>query len=154
MAIACLRLFTVPPLPALPERSVPRFFLRMALATLFCAPVPYFREDFFLAGMLNLLRFELVLGSADLFPRSFTISLVFVFLSQPAQHVRGFLQRRFSPSFRDFGNIFACVVDNFGQHALQLGRGSFSLNRLSPGIATHGRNEITAFPMNCLREGL
>src|SRR5207253_2522181 len=33
IAIACSRLFTLPPLPPLPERSVPRFFRRMALAT-------------------------------------------------------------------------------------------------------------------------
>jgi hypothetical protein len=33
MAMACLRLVTLPPLPPFPLRSVPRFRLRMALAT-------------------------------------------------------------------------------------------------------------------------
>ena len=44
MAMACLRLFTRPPLP-LPERSVPRFLLRMALATVLLAPLLYLRRD-------------------------------------------------------------------------------------------------------------
>src|SRR4051812_37223154 len=52
MAIACLRLFTLPPLPALPERSVPLFLRRIALATVLLAPLPYRRLlDFFLAGI-------------------------------------------------------------------------------------------------------
>src|SRR5262249_20567244 len=38
MAIACLRLSTVPPLPPLPDFSVPRFLPRIALATVFEAP--------------------------------------------------------------------------------------------------------------------
>jgi hypothetical protein len=60
MAIACLRLFTLPPLPALPERSEPRFRLRIALSTLFSAAFPYFlpsdRRDFvlFFAAILIL----------------------------------------------------------------------------------------------------
>ncbi len=37
--MACLRLFTRPPLPALPELSVPRFLLRIALATVLLAPL-------------------------------------------------------------------------------------------------------------------
>jgi hypothetical protein len=55
MAMACLRLFTVPPLPPLPDLSVPRFSLRMALATDLPAALPYFlppdflREPFFAA---------------------------------------------------------------------------------------------------------
>jgi len=48
MAIACLRLFTLPPLPPLPERKVPLFFRRIALATLLPAPLLYFRPDDFL----------------------------------------------------------------------------------------------------------
>jgi hypothetical protein len=56
MAIACFRLFTLPPLPRLPEPSVPLFFLRIALATLLLAAFPYFRprdltELFLFAGM-------------------------------------------------------------------------------------------------------
>ena len=53
MAIACLRLFTVPPLPPGPDLSVPRFLRRMALATVFSAARPYFRvPDFLLAFFL------------------------------------------------------------------------------------------------------
>ena len=52
IAIACLRLFTLPPLPPLPERSVPLFFRRIALATVLLAPLPYRRRlDFFFAGI-------------------------------------------------------------------------------------------------------
>lgn len=57
MAMACLRLFTRPPLPPLPERRVPRFLLRMALATVLLAPLPYLRRDAdFLAAIVLLLR--------------------------------------------------------------------------------------------------
>src|ERR1700721_1222069 len=41
IAIACLRLVTLPPLPPLPERSVPRFSRRIALFTLLPAALPY-----------------------------------------------------------------------------------------------------------------
>jgi hypothetical protein len=43
MAIACFRLVTFPPFPPLPERSVPRFSRRMALATDLAAALPYLR---------------------------------------------------------------------------------------------------------------
>jgi hypothetical protein len=43
IAIACLRLFTLPPLPPLPERSVPFFFLCIALSTDLPAALPYLR---------------------------------------------------------------------------------------------------------------
>jgi hypothetical protein len=43
IAMACLRLLTLPPLPLLPDLSVPCLRLRMALATLLLAPFPYFR---------------------------------------------------------------------------------------------------------------
>src|ERR1700722_5483940 len=47
IAMACLRLVTLPPLPPLPERSVPSFSRRMALSTLLPAALPYFvRPDF------------------------------------------------------------------------------------------------------------
>jgi hypothetical protein len=42
MAIACLRLFTVPPFPPLPDFRVPRFRRLMALFTDLPAAVPYF----------------------------------------------------------------------------------------------------------------
>lgn len=47
MAMACLRLFTRPPFPPLPDLSVPLFLRRIALATVFPAAFPYLREDFF-----------------------------------------------------------------------------------------------------------
>src|ERR1700681_3720441 len=62
MAIACLRLVTLPPLPPWPERSVPRFSRCRALLTLLPAALPYLvRPDFlrdlepFLAAMRILL---------------------------------------------------------------------------------------------------
>src|SRR5271155_3585562 len=61
MAMACLREWTVPPLPPLPDFSVPRFSRCMARSTLFAAAGPYLRlrdflfaEDFF-AGTFALL---------------------------------------------------------------------------------------------------
>jgi hypothetical protein len=45
MAMACLRLFTRPPLPPLPERNVPLFLLRIALATVLLAPLLYLCRD-------------------------------------------------------------------------------------------------------------
>src|SRR2546423_15301042 len=47
MAIACLRLFTFPPLPPRPERSVPFFRRRIALSTRLLADFPYFRPPLF-----------------------------------------------------------------------------------------------------------
>jgi hypothetical protein len=41
MAMACLRLVTLPPFPPLPERRVPFFRRRIALLTVFCAALPY-----------------------------------------------------------------------------------------------------------------
>jgi hypothetical protein len=56
MAMDCLRLFTRPPLPPLPERRVPRFLLRMALATVLPAPLLYLRRDAdFLPAIIALL---------------------------------------------------------------------------------------------------
>jgi hypothetical protein len=47
-----LRLFTLPPLPPFPDRSVPLFLRRIALATVFPAALPYLRRlDFFFVGM-------------------------------------------------------------------------------------------------------
>lgn len=40
--MACLRLFTVPPFPPLPDLSVPFFSRCIALSTLFPAAFPYF----------------------------------------------------------------------------------------------------------------
>ena len=52
IAMACLRLFTFPPLPPLPDLSVPLFLRRIALATVLLAPLPYLRLlDFFFAGI-------------------------------------------------------------------------------------------------------
>jgi len=41
MAMACSRLVTRPPLPPFPERNVPRFLRRIALATRLLAALPY-----------------------------------------------------------------------------------------------------------------
>jgi hypothetical protein len=56
MAIACFRLFTLPPWPDLPRRRVPPLRRRIALFTLLLAPLLYFRpldlrEDAFFAAM-------------------------------------------------------------------------------------------------------
>jgi hypothetical protein len=58
IAIACLRLFTFPPLPPRPLLSVPFLRRRIALSTRLLAALPYFRPpdffrlvDFFLAAM-------------------------------------------------------------------------------------------------------
>ncbi len=53
IATACFRLFTFPPLPLFPERRVPLFSRRIALATVLLAALPYFLdfELFLRAGM-------------------------------------------------------------------------------------------------------
>jgi hypothetical protein len=56
MAIACFRIFTLPPWPDLPRRRVPLLRRRIALFTLLLAPLLYFRpldfrEDVFFAAM-------------------------------------------------------------------------------------------------------
>jgi len=43
IAMACLRLVTLPPFPLLPLLSVPFFFRRIALSTRLLAALPYFR---------------------------------------------------------------------------------------------------------------
>jgi hypothetical protein len=48
IAIACLRLFTAPPLPPFPERRVPFFSRRTALSTALPAALPYLRPLDFL----------------------------------------------------------------------------------------------------------
>lgn len=60
MAMACLRLFTVPPLPPFPDFKEPFFFRWRALLTDLLADLPYFRlpllwpllELFFFAGII------------------------------------------------------------------------------------------------------
>ena len=47
MAIAWARLFTLPPLPPGPPLSVPRLCRRIALATVFEAPLEYLRAATF-----------------------------------------------------------------------------------------------------------
>src|SRR5205809_1942431 len=51
--MACLRLFTLPPFPPFPLRSVPRFLLRIALATSLLALGLYLRLPDFLAAILD-----------------------------------------------------------------------------------------------------
>lgn len=57
MAIACFLFFTLPPLPSGPERKVPFFLRRIALATVFPAPLPYLRRLFFLGGIVAVLNY-------------------------------------------------------------------------------------------------
>jgi hypothetical protein len=59
MAIACSRLFTLPPCPDFPRRRVPFLRRRMALSTLLLAPLLYFRrlvfrEELFFVAMTDL----------------------------------------------------------------------------------------------------
>lgn len=54
IAIACFRLFTVPPFPPGPELSVPFFSLRIALATVLPAAFPYLRPPDFRCAMFDL----------------------------------------------------------------------------------------------------
>jgi len=71
IAMACLRLFTVPPLPPRPDFSVPYLRRRMALATVFCAPFPYLRrDDFFFLGMQYLLKLRGPIGELRLWINS------------------------------------------------------------------------------------
>jgi len=59
IAIACFRLFTVPPpLPPRPDLRVPLFLRRMALATVSRAVFPYLvlPGDFFLVAMGDLVK--------------------------------------------------------------------------------------------------
>jgi hypothetical protein len=51
IAIACLRLETLPPWPALPRFSVPLLRRRIALSTDLPAALPYFRPPDFFAAM-------------------------------------------------------------------------------------------------------
>jgi hypothetical protein len=55
IAIACLRLVTLPPLPPFPDLSVPFFRRRIADSTRLLAALPYFRlpDDFFRAAIAN-----------------------------------------------------------------------------------------------------
>jgi hypothetical protein len=51
IAIACFLLFTLPPLPPRPLRSVPFFRFFIALSTRLLAAFPYFRVLFFRVAM-------------------------------------------------------------------------------------------------------
>lgn len=64
MAMACLRLFTTPPLPPLPDRSVPLFSRRTALSTLLPAAFPYLRP---LLRELERFRVDIIPPAAGLF---------------------------------------------------------------------------------------
>jgi hypothetical protein len=60
IAIACLRLFTVPPLPPRPLLGVPFFRRRIALSTRFDAAFPYLRPP---DRLEELFRFAVAMGS-------------------------------------------------------------------------------------------
>jgi hypothetical protein len=68
IAIACFRLFTVPPFPPFPDLRVPFFFRRMALSTALPAAFPYLLPDFFF--VLELVFFGMKFSShLELEPR-------------------------------------------------------------------------------------
>jgi hypothetical protein len=70
MAIACLRLFTLPPFPPpLPDLSVPRFLRRRALATVLPAALPYRRPLDFLRPLDLRLELELLPCAMSVFSR-------------------------------------------------------------------------------------
>src|SRR5438552_5871471 len=54
IAMACLRVFTRPPLPPFPLFNVPRLRRRIALSTVLPAALPYLRLPFLFAGMVFL----------------------------------------------------------------------------------------------------
>jgi hypothetical protein len=62
MAIACLRLFTVPPFPPFPDFSVPFFLRRIADSTRLLAAFPYLRlpDDFYRAANVTLRYYEML----------------------------------------------------------------------------------------------
>ena len=60
MAMACLRLFTVPPFPPFPDFKVPRFSRCIALLTLLLAALPYLRPPDFLRELAAILPLLLV----------------------------------------------------------------------------------------------
>lgn len=62
IAIACFRLFTVPPFPPGPLLSVPRFRRRIALSTRFDAAFPYLRPP---DRFELLFRFDVAMGHPD-----------------------------------------------------------------------------------------
>jgi hypothetical protein len=68
IAIACSRLFTLPPRPPFPIRSVPLFRRRIALSTRLLAALPYFRAVDFRAVDFRAVDFRAVdLRDADFF---------------------------------------------------------------------------------------
>jgi hypothetical protein len=71
MAIACLRLFTLPPRPFLPLRSEPRLRRRIALSTLRLAPGLYLRlDDFFRDDFLRVAMSALSFSYCSVCPTS------------------------------------------------------------------------------------
>ena len=64
IAIACLRLFTLPPRPPGPLVSVPFLRRRIALATRLLAAFPYLRPDDFFADDFRADRFRVAMSVA------------------------------------------------------------------------------------------
>lgn len=66
IAIACLRLFTLPPFPPGPDLRVPRFLRRIADSTVLPAALPYFRllDDFFFAAIRKIPSRNVMCGSS------------------------------------------------------------------------------------------
>lgn len=102
MAIACRRLFTFPPCPFVPRRSVPFLRRRMALSTLRLALGPYFRLlDFRLLEVrlleVRLLDFRLLdLPLVDLRPLDFEADFLLfrVVAMLPPRNVAGVVGAR------------------------------------------------------------
>ena len=121
--MACLRLFTFPPLPPLPDFNVPRFSLCIALLTLLLAAFPYFRPldflrlDFFLAAMLISCVLE-----GNFFLRVVQKSAVAACACDESPvALRLILKRvpqegRQVPSVHIFVGCFACGVVSAGKH--------------------------------------
>jgi hypothetical protein len=91
MAIACFRLFTVPPLPPFPDFKVPRFLRRIALLTDLPAAFPY------LAILVSFLSKKLQ-GRIDLCVRPHAIRCESCFECPTRNDVAA--RREFSGSFR------------------------------------------------------
>lgn len=124
MAIACLRLLTVPPLPPLPDLRVPRFSRCTALFTLFAAAFPYFAIlSSELRLILNAVEISLAALSANLVSRPFLV----VFVADGQHPTRAFQ----NVSRRHHLRVPRCTLGDFvGAHILKQAEHTLDLNTL------------------------